>query len=202
MASEFNGYYNSVIVKLSSRKLEPAYYLLKEQLDYEGYRFGRAGKSTFSHPPTGVNQIDSFDEGMRNFYTAYVYGRGNEQTKRDAESHFLHSIADAAYGDTETAEAKAREYLESDMEGKTQVVMDMKRLFEEMGNGDRESIDPRDPYNRKLMASWSSFWLERSIFLEQNRVDSERNLSINRHIEIPLREAVGFGIRGPPHHKF
>ena len=197
MASEINGYYDDVIVNPWSRKIEPAWYLLREQMDY------RAGfNTTFPDPPNDVPQMLAFDEGIKNFYIAYVYGNGNEQTKRTTEDKFVHSIAYAAYDDTETAEAKAEEYLESDMEGKTEVVMDIKRQFEDMRNGDRESIDPRDPYNRKLVASWSSLMLEQSYFFEQNRTDSERNLSINRHIEIPLREAVGFRIRGPPHYRY
>ena len=34
MASEINGYYEDVIVKSESRKLEPAWYLLREQMNY------------------------------------------------------------------------------------------------------------------------------------------------------------------------
>ncbi len=197
MKSEFNGYYDSVIVEPWSRKIEPAMYLLREQINYK-----RGGIFADWRKVTDVPQMLAFDEGIRYFYIAYVYGNGNEQTKRTTEDKFVHSIAYAAYSDTETAEQKAKEYLESDMEGKTRVVMDIKKQFEEMSNGDKESRDPRDPYNRKLMASWSSLMLEQSYFFEQNRTDSERNLSINRHIEIPLREAVGFRIRGPPHYRY
>ena len=104
----------------------------------------------------------AFDQGIRAFYAAYVYGNQNEQTKRNTESHFLHSIAYAAYDDKETAERKAKEYLDADLEGKTAVVLDMKQRFEDMGNGDKASTDPRDSYNRKLVASWSSFMLTRT----------------------------------------
>ena len=127
MNSEFNGYYDSVIVKPSSRRTEPALFLLREQVNYkEG--------GIFSNPPVpkDVPQMFAFDQGIRAFYIAYVYGTGNEQTKRNAESHFLHSIAYAAYDDKETAERKAKEYLDAELEGKTAVVLDMKQRFEDM----------------------------------------------------------------------
>ena len=154
LASEFSGYYDDVIVKPWSREIEPSLYLLREQINYKYNRTGVVLPEV-----TNVPQMLAFDEGIRYFYIAYVYGNGNEQTKRTTEDKFVHSIAYAAYSDTETAEQKAKEYLESDMEGKTRVVMDIKKQFEEMGNGDKESVDPRDPYNRKLVASWSSFML-------------------------------------------
>ncbi len=204
------GFFDSVLVEDKSKRIEPALYLLREQINHK-YRSG-LGITVRLPEVRDVPQMLNFDRGIKNFYISYIYqwaGRyipheksiGSEQTKRATESNFVHSIAYAAYSDTETAEQKAKEYLESDMEGKTRVVMDIKKQFEEMSNGDKESRDPRDPYNRKLAASWSSFRLERSIFFEQNGTDSDRNLSINRHIEIPLREAVGFRIRGPPHYK-
>ena len=157
-------------------------------------------------------QMLNFDRGIKQFYISYVYkwadpyiihekSIGSEQTKRATESHFVHSIAYAAYDDKDTAEAKAKEYLDSDMKGKTRIVMNMKEQFQRMGNGDRNSKEPRNPYNRKLVASWSSFMFERSYFYEQKKIDSERNLLINKHIEIPLREGVGFRIRGPIHYK-
>ena len=70
-----------------------------------------------------------------------------------------------------------------------------------MGSGDKESVDSRDPYNRKLMASWASYWLVLNYSPRQSNQE-EKGLLINRNIEIPLREDVGFRIRGPPHYKY
>ncbi len=204
------GFFDSLVVQHKSKRIEPALYLLREQINYK-YSDNRI--TVVKLPEIkDVPQILEFDRGIKQFYISYVYrwadpyithekSIGSEQTKRATESHFVHSIAYAAYDDEETAKAKAKEYLDSDMDGKTRVVMDMKEQFQRMGNGDRNSEDPRNPYNRKLAASWASYFLERSIFLEQNRTDSDRNLSINKHIEIPLRETVGFKVGGPPHLK-
>ena len=141
----------------------------------------------------------AFDDGIRYLYIAYVYGRGNHETRRLAESNFLHSIAYAAYDDRRTAERKAKEYLEAGLEGKKRVVLDMWTRFKAMGNGNRNSRHPRDPYNRKLVAQWAAFFLERAIFYAQGRTVSEINLFINEQLEIPLRPAVGHKVRGPPH---
>ena len=48
----------------------------------------------------------------------------------------------------------------------------IKARFEAMGEGDLESIDPRDSYNRKLVAQWSAFMLEQSYFFKNGRVDT------------------------------
>lgn len=52
MASGFDGYHDSVIVKPWSRKIEPAWCLLREQMNY-GYGFN----TTFHNPGTGVPQM-------------------------------------------------------------------------------------------------------------------------------------------------
>ena len=123
MASEFNGYYDDVIVKPWSYKIEPAFHLFRHQLDFKGYRLGRTGKSTFAPPPLDdIPQMHAFAEGIRYFYSAYVYGHGSERTKRATESRFIHSIAYAAYDNEATAERKAKEYLNAGLDGKKRVV--------------------------------------------------------------------------------
>lgn len=213
LESDYGGcFFDSVIVERSSRNIEPALHLLKEQINFRN-------DSDFElHPDEGVHQMRAFDEGIRSFYGVFVYGwptpqgrwhawhrkgyKGHSAGHRFIEEKFIHSIAYAAYDDEATAERKAWEYLEANLDGKKRVVLDMKRRFQEMGNGDRDSTNPRDPYNRKLVANWASFWLERAIFFAQGREDSELNLMINEHIEIPLRAPTGVKVRGPPHYKF
>ena len=193
MRSDYGGcFFDNVIVSLSSRKLEPALYLLREQSN-------RRRDSDLEWPKvTDVPQMAAFDDGIRYFYLAYVYGRGNEKTRRLAESNFLHSISYAAYDDRGTAERKAKEYLEAGLEGKKRVVMDMRARFEAMGNGDRNSRHPRDPYNRKLVASWSSFYLVR-YYDNLEKKKGERGNLIYDHLEIEFRPR--FRVRGPPHYK-
>ena len=164
------GFFDSLVVQRKSKRIEPALYLLREQINYK-YRSGR-GISVILPEVRDVPQMLNFDRGIKQFYISYVYrwadpyiihekSIGSEQTKRATESNFVHSIAYAAYDDEETAKAKAKEYLDSDMAGKTRVVLDMKEQFQRMGNGDRNSKEPRNPYNRKLAASWSSFFLDK-----------------------------------------
>ena len=198
-----NGYFDSVLVDDWTKRIEPALYLLREQINrkYNGI--------VVELPEVrDVPQMLHFDRGIINFYLSYVYEWGNpylpheksigsEQTKRATESNFVHSIAYAAYDDEETARDKAKEYLTSDMDGKTRVVMDMKRRFQRMGNGDRDSREPRNPYNRKLAASWSSFALSNS-YVSGDMVETAK--LINTHIEIPLRPE--FGVRGPPYYDY
>ncbi len=205
-------YADNVLVEPWSKRIEPALYLLREQINFK-YR---------DPPPTGnvvslpevrdVPQMVEFDRGIRQFYISYVYewgspyipqakSVGSEATQRATERHFIQSIAYAAYEEEETARAKAQDYLASDMAGKRRVVLEMKELFQQLGKGDITSQDPRDPYNRKLVASWSSFWLV--VNYSPGRNDNEEiALLINRHIEIPLRESVGFKVRGPPYYKY
>ena len=125
---ERGGYTDNVRVKPWSKRIEPALYLLREQINYKNDPSGRRDVVRLQEV-TDVPQMSAFDQGIRYFYIAYVYGTGNEQTKRTTEDKFVHSIAYAAYDDTETAEAKAREYLESNLEGKTEVVMGMKKTI-------------------------------------------------------------------------
>ncbi len=205
-------YADNVLVEPWAKRTEPALYLLREQINYK-YRDPPPTGNVVSLPEVGdVPQMAEFDRGIRQFYISYVYewgspyiphekSVGSEATKRATERHFIQSIAYAAYAEEDTARAKAQEYLASDMAGKTRVVLEMKELFQQMGKGDINSKDPRDPYNRKLVASWSSFWLEQSYYFEQNRTVSDKNRLIKRHIETPLREAVGFRIGGPPNYK-
>ena len=159
-------------------------------------------------------QMIHFDRGIKQFYISYVYKWGSiwiphekrigsEATKRAAERHFVLSIAYAAYEEEATAEAKAKEYVDSDLAGKTRLVLDMKKRFQQMGNGERGSKDPRNPYNRKLVAAWSSFLLEQTYYREQNQKRGERDLLIYDHIEMPLREIdPKFKVRGPPHYLY
>ena len=208
-----DGYWDSVLIDDWSKKIEPALYLLREQINYRA-RNPPPWLGVVELPEVrDVPQMYHFDKGIENFYISYVYvwgspwipqpkSIGSEQTKRATESHFVHSITYAAYEDEATAEAKAKEYLAADLTGKTKVVLDMKQRFQQMGKGDRGSKDPRDPYNRQLVASWSSFWLERSYYFEQKRTEGTLDFLIYDHIEVPLREYVGFKVRGPPHHKF
>lgn len=206
-----DGYADNVLVEPWAKQIEPALYLLREQINYK-YRSGRG--ITVSLPEVrDVPQLVEFDRGIRQFYISYVYewgspyiphakSVGSEATKRATERHFIQSLAYAAYAAEETARAKAQDYLASDMAGKTRVVLEMKELFQQMEKGDITSRDPRDPYNRKLVASWSSFWLEHSLWREQDRTNTERNLLINEHLEKPIREMVGFRVRGPPSYKY
>jgi len=205
------GFFDTLVVDPWTKRLEPALYLLREQINYKG-----RGIAVELPEVRDVPQMLHFDRGIKQFYISYVYkwgsrwiphekSIGSEQTKRATESHFVHSIAYAAYEDEGTAKAKAKEYLTADMEGKTRVVLEMKRQFQNMGNGDINSKDPTDPYNRKLVASWSSFWIQQHMYfdLNGNYTDPQRrlSLSINEDIEIPLREAIGFSMRGPPEYK-
>lgn len=206
-----NGYFDSVLVDDWTKRIEPALYLLREQINYRASN--DRGIVVELPEVRDVPQMLHFDRGIKNFYLSYVYewgspwiphekSIGSEQTKRATESNFVHSIAYAAYEDEETAKAKANEYLASDMEGKTRVVLDMKERFQRMENGDRNSRDPRDPYNRKLVAAWSSFWLEQTYYDEQKQTKGNRDDLIYYHIEMPLREMDSkFKIRGPPHYK-
>ncbi len=192
------GYFDEVLVKSWTKKIEPALYLLREQINYRGSN--QRGITVRLPEMRDVPQMLHFDRGIENFYLSYVYewgsiwiphekSIGSEQTKRAPESHFVHSIAYASYDDEETAKAKAKEYLDSDMEGKTRVVLDMKRRFQEMGNGDKLSKDPRDPYNRKLVAAWASFMVTNHYNYKREDYPSQ-NL-INYELEIPLRETTG-----------
>ena len=181
MASRFDGYYDSVIVKSVSRRIEPAWYELREEMDF---RTGRG--TTFSDPQDDVPQIRSFDEGINYHFIAYVTKKGNEGTKRAAENHLVHSIAYAAYDDKDTAERKAKQYLGANLGGKEAVILEMRSIFENMAEGDRASTDPRDPFNRKLVAAWSAFWLAQSYWREQNNRDGDRDDLILAHLEQPL----------------
>ena len=210
LESEYGGcFFDRVIVKRSSRNIEPSLYLLREQINFNKDRGMRM------HPDEGVHQMRAFDEGIRSFYGVYLYrwptpqGRwdawhrkgykGHSAGHRHIEEKFIHSIAYAAYDDKATAERKAWEYLEAEIDGKTRVVMEMKGRFQAMGNGDRNSTDPRDPYNRKLVANWASYLLLLSFYFEK-RPHAELEM-LAYQIEVPLREST-INLRGPPHYQF
>ena len=208
MLSEFNGYYDSVIVKPWSRNIEPSLYLLREQINF------KYGGITVILPKVSVPQMRVFDEGIEAFYGVYVYRyptpqekwhewhskgyEGHSAGQRFIEEKFIHSIAYAAYDDEATAERKAWEYLEANLDGRKRVVLDMKRRFQEMGNGDRDSANPRDPYNRKLVANWAHFFLFVSLDWERGGWDAELQM-LYEHISIPLMEAT-IRVSGPPHY--
>ena len=223
MASEINGYYDDVIVKPESRRLEPAWYLLREQLNYR-----HGFNTTIPDPQDGVSQIRAFDEGIRYFYT-YVRGRGTDGTKLGIENHFIHSLAYAALTEvihydteedrcakrvaatcleykpslsTEAAQAAAKEYLDSDWVGKLDVLMRLGRALQQMGNGSIESRDPHDPYNRKLAAAWAAYYLSEHYW---NLYEPETALSeqhggkhlgkwVTDLIGIPLIDAIGYSL--------
>ena len=213
LESDYGGcFFDSVIVERSSRNIEPSLYLLREQINFNKDRGMRM------HPDEGVHQMRAFDEGMWSFYGVYLYryptpqGRwqawhrkgykGHSAGHRFIEEKFIHSIAYAAYDDKATAERKAWEYLEAELDGKKRVILDMKGRFQAMGNGDRNSRNHRDPYNRKLVAHWASFWLEQSYWRELNKTNGPRGDLIYENIEMLFRNSGLHKVRGPPHYKY
>lgn len=52
-----------------------------------------------------------------------------------------------------------REYLDADIDGKREVALDINSKFVVMGSGSRESKEPRNPYNRRLVGAWADYLL-------------------------------------------
>ena len=107
MKSEFDGYYDSVIVKPWSRNIEPSLYPLGEQINYK-----RGGVFAYI-PQVDIPQMRAFAEGINAFYGVYFHQWPTPQGKWDAwhrkgykghtaghkfmEDKFIRSIAHAAF---------------------------------------------------------------------------------------------------------
>ena len=176
LKSEYGGcFFDNVIVDSTSRNTEPALHLLVTTSNR------RHGGVTSVPPREDVHHMRAFADGLNKWYTK-GYNRTTLRAIRAAKSHFLHSIAYAAFvtntgtvrcakkvGNTcleyedpinkAQAQAMAQQYLKSGWAGNRDVLSRMERAFEEMGNGNIKSTDPFDPYNRKLTAAWAAEYL-------------------------------------------
>ena len=164
MNSEMDGYYDSIIVKPWSRDIEPAWYMLREQIDYKFRNDGY--NSTVSRKSSDVPQMKAFDEGLARLFTVHFrsYWGGyshtySEKNLERMERSLNLSISYAAYDSESEAERKAQEYVDADIDGKRRIAIDIKNRLDAMGDGSRESKDPRNPYNRRLVAAWAIFVL-------------------------------------------
>ena len=101
--------------------------------------------------------------------------------------------------DVETAEAVATEYLESDWSERESVLRRVAERFQELGNGDRGSSDPNDPYNKQLVAAWASYFLglhyTRSARYVSDSFYADRHMWVTNYISIPAIDAIGYNIQ-------
>lgn len=151
--------------------------------------------------------------------------KGHSAGHKYMEDKFIHSIAYAAFvtylpekrclkkvGNTcleyedpvkkAEAEDAAQQYMESDWAGKRDVLARMERAFQKMGNGNVNSTDPYDPYNRKLTAAWVAYYLsglywdlfERNPDSVASQDDKHLGQLVTDYIAVPLIDPVGYNI--------
>ena len=226
MAGKFDGYYDSVIVKGVSKRIEPAWYVTREMVKW---RIGKIDRNwTFKQPQKDVPQIFAFDEGIKLYFFHHRWNGTNVSPGR-VEDRLIHSIAYASLtevfhyeteeercmrrvanncieykppSNTTRAETAAQEYLRSGWDGKRNVLRQMRRALQEMGNGDVASTNPLDPYNRKLAAAWAAYYLSNHYWnlYESNpetvtrRGDKHLGQLITDLIAVPLIDPVGYNI--------
>ena len=205
MRSEINGYYDSVVVKPWSRNIEPALHMFSEQLEYR-YNARHINNSRPSGPSLDVDspQMLAFQDGLadyfdvhrrtdyyKGYYGSYgVHGNlsGYESAVRRTEDRLIHSIAYATYEDEPTAEERAQEYIDASLRGRARIVAEMQEKFLKMGDGDIESREPRDSYNRRLVGAWGALILGYHYHRLDPRRTEERDMLLSLRTEL---ERVG-----------
>jgi len=94
-------------------------------------------------------------------------------------------------------------YLVGNFDTKKEIIKNLREDFESL-NVDINNREENTPYNRSVVAAWSSFFLARQY--EQNNKslgfdDKEQKTIqglISWNLEYPIKKKTGFWIRGPP----
>ena len=217
MEGRYDGFFDPVIVSRSSIHIEPAWYLLRERINARNPRYNVSDLSS------KVPQMKAFDDGIKQWFNAVW--REHKHRIPDAEKRLVHAIAYAAFAervpvtcikqvgdycmeksdplDLRTAEAGAKRYLESGPDEREAVLARMAERFREMGNGNRESTDPYDPYNRQLVAAYAAEALAnlQSLEIYQNTLDRSLYPDPKRlwknvidYINVPLIDVIGYNL--------
>jgi hypothetical protein len=164
-----------------SKWIEPAVYLTAAHLE-GGVSLVLDSKLKEENPG-----LYYFALGIDKYFDKWVKGTEPRMFNGQIETNFIRSIFTSAYISQEEGLAKADEFFHGDLAKKEIMISEVLAELKNMKGAHVKSIDPSNAYNRRLNASWSSFWLTTQYDFTTDRKSGLGDL-INGSLEKPLRK--------------
>jgi hypothetical protein len=204
----------SARIKTSTPRIEPGYWLVAVKLDeiyntgidVERFRGLRLDVFDFAiemnakvdlAESTGLTpEMKYFIWGIKAFMDKYSttsrHSNRDSISDEDIEQHFMTSIYFAAYRDHKKTDEQiiqaVDDFMRSAIPQRNTLAIEVFEALAQLGSGDEKSTDPDDPYNRRYVASWSSYMIGTKIAVYQG--DMEKSLLLETNVEVPLRRFV------------
>lgn len=185
-------------IEKSSWYLEPATYFMLHQV---------GERALYKYIPKDLKNINEalfyFEKGIFSYFNIWLNkGSLNKSIERNVEfinveRHLICSILHSVYDKEKDIDCYESMYLNGNIVDKYKVFNFLLNSLLKMPKADSKSKNPKDSYNRLLVASWSSTWLTNHYWESQRiNIDKYEPLKdmMNEMVEIPLRD-MGVRIR-------